>query len=105
MDMTKFPPFHKTTIYEGPDVVPKDYPGLTLLDYFAAQALPVVVKEMAGEKGGEINPFVTGMVCYSIALGMLAAREQPEEAFSPKNQKAPEEPAVGSTEGTKLIVP
>jgi hypothetical protein len=96
MDVTKYPAFHPRTLFEGKDFLPKDEPGVTLLDFFAAHAMPVVIKAMAGEKDGEINPYAIGMVSYSIALGMLAAREQPEEAFK-QREPVPEAP--------KLVVP
>ena len=96
MNMEKYPVVHPRVVYEGKDCIPRDDPGMTLLDYFAAHAMPVVIKAMAGEKDGEINPYAIGMVSYSIALGMLAAREQPEEAFK-QREPVPEAP--------KLVVP
>jgi len=96
MDAMKYPSYHPRDSYHGPDMIAKQEPGLTLLDWFAAHAMPVVIKAMAGEKDGEINPYAIGMVSYSIALGMLAAREQPEEAFK-QREPVPEAP--------KLVVP
>ena len=93
MNLDKYPSFHPGTIYEGPDMVAHEHSGLSLLDYFAAHAMPVVIKAMAGEKDGEINPYAIGMVSYSIALGMLAAREQPEEAFK-QREPVPEAPKL-----------
>ena len=93
MNMEKYPVVHPRVVYEGKDCIPRDDPGMTLLDYFAAHAMPVVIKAMAGEKDGEINPYAIGMVSYSIALGMLAAREQPEEAFKQREQP-PEVPKL-----------
>ena len=66
-----------------------NHPQQDLLDAFAAAALPAVIEGQLSALAGKVNPHNIGMMCYAIALGMLAAREQPEEAFVPK--EAPKE--------------
>ncbi len=72
-----------------------------LLDLFAGQAMPAVIEAQVAAMKGQVNPFQIGMMCYAIALGMLAAREQPEEAFAPREK----EPEIIQPEGPKLVVP
>ena len=69
----------------------------SLLDFFAAEALPTVLAEHVKANKGSVKPLSVGMVCYAVALGMLAAREQPEEAFAPQETKIepPPEPDRG----------
>ena len=77
-------------------------PGIDLLDYFAAQAMPAVIAATVALGEKQINPFQVGMLSYAIAFGMLAAKEQPEEAFQPEEAKV-EPPA--EPEQPSLIVP
>jgi hypothetical protein len=92
MDTSKFPRVNGT-------------PGLSLVDYFAARAMPFVVQKQTEVNNGNINPFNVGMMSYAIALGMLAAREQPEEAFIPKEPKIEPPSDLVKPDGPKLVIP
>lgn len=91
MDMSKYPYVSPRTVFEGKDCVPKDDPGMSLLDFYAGQALPVILENHVKRNAEQINPFTVGMLSYAVALGMLAAREQPEEAFQPKETEPVQE--------------
>jgi hypothetical protein len=91
VDLSKYPYVAPRTVYEGKDFVQNEDPGLSLLDYFAGAVLPEVLRAHVEANKGQVNPFSIGMMCYALALGMLAAREQPEEAFQPKEAPPAEE--------------
>lgn len=74
----------------------------TILDWYAGQALPAVVTAQIDALKGQINPMQIGMISYAIALGMMQAREMPEEAFMPKPQ---EEQPVGKEETAPVEEP
>jgi len=72
----------------------------TLLDKFALEAMKLILAEHIKRNPDKIDPFTVGMLSYATALGMMAAREQPEASFQPKQPpKAEPPPATG------LIIP
>jgi len=71
----------------------------TLLDKIAIEAMKLIMAEHLRGENKEINPFNVGMLSYATALGMMAAREQPEEVFVQKQEPAPSETP------SSLIVP
>lgn len=72
----------------------------TLLDKIAIEAMKLIMAEHIRKDPEKINPFNVGMLSYATALGMMAAREQPEKAFMPQ-----EPPQIEVPPNTGLIVP
>jgi len=78
--------FPTSPIYNGDDEVVKAGPGMTLRDYFAAQAIPFAAERAAkgvpdyelrqhfGGRGGITNVEIIAALSYSLADAMLAER-------------------------------
>lgn len=81
-------PGHETEKRQSKGGMPYDFtayrPGMSLLDYFAGQALAGLMTESGDWEGGiigddlhdEATGITIGDFCYNIARNMLAAKEQ-----------------------------
>lgn len=52
------------------------YPGMTLRDYFAAQALPIVLKNIMKDVDWELCPQWAAKEAYNVADAMINARDE-----------------------------
>lgn len=66
--------FPTSPIYNGDDEVVKAGPGMTLRDYFAAQALPAVIQD--ARRHDSTDEEAMALTAYAIADALLKARVQ-----------------------------